>query len=280
MMTTSMGFIICALLLAGGCKSLAPEIPVYPIKDYFDDGQLRAIYFAYTNSAAIEVKHGVYTSYWEGGQKKKEAHYNRGVLEGREASWYENGLMSAVCSYSVGKKDGEEKRWFGDGQLKELWQYKAGKIDGVCKGWYPNGFKMVEIEYRKGLRHGSAKDWYDTGKPFSTTTYVSDKQEGVKTGFYQSGAKKYESLFHNDQRQGRSFAWDKSGKVIAGGIYRDDLPWTGTFIVKWDSEDKWTKAEFKEGIKISETSQSSPPTANGNVGIRENEIFTKKQERQ
>ena len=114
---------------------------------------------------------------------------------------------------------------------------------------------MAEIEYRNGHRHGSAKDWYDTSKPFSTSTYVSGKLEGVKTGFYESGAKKYESLFHNDQRQGRTVSWDISGNIIADGIYSNDLPWAGTFIIRWDSEDKWTKAEFKDGINIYETSQ-------------------------
>ena len=248
-MKLSIIVITTALSLAGGCKSLTPEIPVYPITDFFDNGELKTIYFAYTNSAAIEIKHGVYTSYWGGGRKKKEAHYNQGILEGREAYWDENGLMTAVCSYSKGKKDGEQQLWFRNGQQKEFRQYKDGKEEGVCKSWYSNGSRMAETEYRKGLRHGTAKEWSDLSKPLSISTYVSGKLEGVKTGFYHSGEKQYESLFHKGQRQGRKVSWDRTGEIIADGLYLNDLPWSGTFIIQWNTEDNWTKAEFKDGMQ-------------------------------
>ena len=50
---------------------------------------------------------------------------------------------------------------------------------------------------------------------------------------------------------GMTVSWDRSVDIIADGIYLNDLTWSGTFIIQGDADDKWTKAEFKEGLQLS-----------------------------
>jgi hypothetical protein len=49
-------------------------------------------------------KNGKYVVYYGRGQKKSEAHYKNGKLDGLETRWYENGLQQSEMQYKDGKE--------------------------------------------------------------------------------------------------------------------------------------------------------------------------------
>ena len=96
---------------------------------------------------AYEVKSnkpysGDAVEFWPNGQKKEEATYKDGKLDGLETQWYESGQKV----YEVTYKDGEE--------------------DGLEVWWHENGHKNIESKYQKGkLVEGSEKCWNNKGEP-------------------------------------------------------------------------------------------------------------------
>ena len=254
----------CACLCIGGCRTpdspTPPPSPVHEIVKHFDNGQVRLRYFAYTNAVGREVEHGVYTSYWENGQKQHEAHFICGMQEGEEVYWHENGRQATAGSYRQDKADGVRKDWYGNGQLADICRYKDGKQIGEFQAWHSNGCNEIYMHFQNGLRDGPATWWFDNGNKFFTAAYVADKQEGLKTVFYRSGGKRSETLYHNGKRAGRTVAWDRSGKIIADGVCSNGVPWQGTFI-GWDTEDQWTKEVYANGVKLMQTGASNQSSA-------------------
>ena len=49
-----------------------------------------------------EKKNGLYTVYWNSGQKKVESTYKSGELDGRWTSWHENGQKQYEMTYKDG----------------------------------------------------------------------------------------------------------------------------------------------------------------------------------
>ena len=79
---------------------------------------------------------------WPHGQKKKEATYKDGKLEGLETQWYESGQKEHELNY----KDGEE--------------------DGVVTYWHENGQKQLEVKYKHGEELEDSKKWWNSkGEP-------------------------------------------------------------------------------------------------------------------
>ena len=61
---------------------------------------------------------GLYTNWYENGQKESEGTYKNGKLDGLNTMWYENGQKWYEGTFKDGKKI-SEKQWNEDGSIKE-----------------------------------------------------------------------------------------------------------------------------------------------------------------
>ena len=89
---------------------------------------------------------GLYTTWYENGQKKDELTCKDGQLDGLWTRWYENGQKSSEETYKDGKSDGPHTSWHENGQKAAEGTSKDGKaVDGSEKYWNSKG-EEVETE--------------------------------------------------------------------------------------------------------------------------------------
>ena len=82
--------------------------------------------------------------------------------DGLYTEWYENGNKKLEYTYNDGKMDGLRTFWYEDGQKRWLSSYKDGERDGLWTEWYQNGKKKTNITW-KGWKMISEKNWNKDG---------------------------------------------------------------------------------------------------------------------
>lgn len=123
-------------------------------------------------------KVGIYTSWYDNGQKMAEEHYKDGIKVGEWIKWYDNGNLKERKHYHQGdgKLDGYYIEYYNQyiphEQKYQLQDYTNGRKDGIYKQWYPKGGLAFEGRYEDGDRIGVWK-WYEegTGKLEHKETY-------------------------------------------------------------------------------------------------------------
>jgi antitoxin component YwqK of YwqJK toxin-antitoxin module len=105
--------------------------------------------------------------YWTG-QKKLEANYKDGKLDGLWTLWYINGQKKREGNSKDGKEDGLWTQWYLNGQKNEESNWKAGKPMSA-KGWKPNGEKCPVTDVKDG---NGVVVWYnEDGTEYRRLTY-------------------------------------------------------------------------------------------------------------
>jgi antitoxin component YwqK of YwqJK toxin-antitoxin module len=77
-----------------------------------------------------------------------------GEKEGLWTWWFENGEKKNEGTFKDGKENGLHKWWYENGHKSEERTYKNGKKDGLWTKWYENGQKGIEGTYKDGLEFG------------------------------------------------------------------------------------------------------------------------------
>ena len=85
---------------------------------------------------------GLWTEWYENGQKKQEGTYKDGEKDGLETFW--------------GKRDGTWTYWYDNGRKKSEGTYKDGKKDGLWNKWGSTALNKQEGTNKDGLQVG---DW-------------------------------------------------------------------------------------------------------------------------
>jgi len=169
------------------------------------------------------------------------ATYKNGILEGESSSFDLKGNSIAKGIYQNGIP--YSGTFFNDQILKT---YKNGKLEG----------KEIAYSNDKIIAQGINKDGYHWDGQFKILyyqieTYKNGQLEGKQTiyytdsfGYYIKEIKSYHH-FINNKKEGESAHFDKKGKQIAKGIYKNDIPFTGTFYDEYYN----TLTSYKEGEK-------------------------------
>ena len=107
-------------------------------------------------------KEGLWTWWFENGEKKNEGTFKDGKENGLHKWWYENGHKSEERTYKNGIKEGLWTKWYNNGQKGIEETYKDGELDGLETHWYENGQKSSEKTYKDG-KFISKKEWNEDG---------------------------------------------------------------------------------------------------------------------
>ncbi len=86
-----------------------------------------------------------------------------GKKDGLYTWWYDNGQKLGEGLYKDGKPDGLQTQWNRNGQKVQEWNYKDGKEDGLRTEWNDNGQKIEEVTYKNDKRNGLWTEWNDNG---------------------------------------------------------------------------------------------------------------------
>ena len=73
---------------------------------------------------------GLYTNWYENGQKRDELTYKDGKFDGLYTNWYENGQKRFELTYKDGIHNGLLTWWYDNGQKESEGIYKDNKLEG------------------------------------------------------------------------------------------------------------------------------------------------------
>ena len=165
---------------------------------------------AINSGIPLNGRHGLFTFFYENGQKESEATYQEGKQIGQTTKWYENG-----------QKENE-------GYLKNI----NGKAvwDGSYISWYENGQKRVEQSFKDGMNVGKHQTWFDNGtKQWEYYHNDDGTRDSTKltSRWYENGQKWYEGYIKtiNDKAvwNGSYIEWDESGKIKLELNYKNGI---------------------------------------------------------
>jgi len=118
----------------------------------------------------------VFTNYI-GGKTNLEGSYKDGKENGLWTEWYENGQKKKKETYKDGEEVGKWTYWYENGQKMkgETYRYRDGEEVGKWTQWYENGQKMYEVNYKDGWKDGLYTSWYKNGQKLKEETYKDGK---------------------------------------------------------------------------------------------------------
>jgi antitoxin component YwqK of YwqJK toxin-antitoxin module len=93
---------------------------------------------------------GVAKDFYPSGQKKLEANFVNGKLEGSMMAWHENGQKEAEAYFVKGKREGPMTMWHANGQKRAVGNWINDKPDGPWTVWYDNGQREFVGTYQSG----------------------------------------------------------------------------------------------------------------------------------
>ena len=93
--------------------------------------------------------------------------FKDGKISGLYTTWYENGQKKDELTYKDGQLDGLWTRWYENGQKSSEETYKDGKSDGPHTSWHENGQKAAEGTSKDG-EEVSGKYWNSKGEEVET----------------------------------------------------------------------------------------------------------------
>lgn len=167
--------------------------PEGPFVEFYSNGEKESE-GTYNADGKLE---GVYTYWYQGGQKVFERHYLDGIRHGPSNGWYQDGQKSQEENYDDGELDGHWLTWYENGQLRYEGNYINGQYDGLQLHWHENGQKQSEKTYVGGMPQGTETQWYDNGQK-SYQTYA----DGPWTSWNRDGTEKPKSRGFHDLPSG------------------------------------------------------------------------------
>lgn len=145
--------------------------------------------------------------------------YISDVFNGMWTLWYENGQKAREVLFLDGKKQGIMTSWYESGEKQGEVPFQDGERNGLITLWHKNGEKARELSFQNGKKHGPWIEWHENGQKKYEANYKNGEMEGSATEWYENGQKKIEGQLLNGKKHGLLTEWDKKGKKISETVY-------------------------------------------------------------
>ena len=89
--------------------------------------------------------------------------------------WYEKGNKQAECEYENNELNGYYNEWYENGHQKSSQYFKKGQLNGTYQSWNNDGTPKLNIQYIEGKKHGYFISYYANGKPVRKDLYENDE---------------------------------------------------------------------------------------------------------
>ena len=221
------------------------------VKDYFISGalQMEGTYPGYY--AKDGLGNGLFTWYYENGQKSVEVNYTDGKPNGQYNAWYSNGAKKEEVNYLDGKKNGCDYIWDESGNAKFAQGYSWKFFD-----FYNNGEKVL---YNRDCPFVSITEKERNDKlPKQVVIHPTNGQEKIYYDRYwkvceEKNAKYYRIINYVDgEISGTVKDFWMNGQIQMEGTYLPDCAdkgcENGLFTFYWERE--WGKDLKKEVCTI------------------------------
>ncbi len=228
-------------------RIVTPNGSEFQVEDYFKESdklQMKGTY----NNKKLENKSrtGLFTYYYENGQKSYEGEYKNGEEEGKWTYWFKNGNVKSEGNYEGGETQGEWKYYHKNAAKKTIINYVDGSKDGNVIHYYDNGEIEEEYNYLKGKKNGAFKEYFkgnilkESGtfekdslvgeynyfwknkNQSSKGNYKDNKKDGVWTWFHSNGKTSCIAEYKKGKFIKADF-YDETGEKMSKKVYEDDL---------------------------------------------------------
>ena len=190
-----------------------------------------------------EKADGLYTSWYENGQKESEGNRKDGKQDGLWRFWFSTGQKEQEGTFKDGKLVGLWTFWFSTGQKWSEKTYKDDKANGLGTAWYKNGQKKKQGTYKDGWPHGPVTEWYENGQKSAEETFEDGylvtatvwkpngekcpgtnlvNGNGIVCYYHKNGQKKGESNRRDGKLDGLYTSWYENGQKKEESNWRDD----------------------------------------------------------
>lgn len=172
--------------------------------------------------------------YYQNGNKQLDGELAaNGRMSGIWTIWFENGQKNAAATFDKGLRKGDWQIWDFDGNLLPagscdmevdpsgfplILRYFSGadstrSMTGETD-FYTNHLKKTEGPVKEGKKHGLWKAWYKDGTKWSEGNFQHDMNHGQHTVWHENGQKFYEGSYIVGQRSGIWTFWGEDGRLL------------------------------------------------------------------
>ena len=162
--------------------------------------------------------------YYDNENIKSSTEWNHGIEDGLYTYWYNDGQKEQEGTYKGGEKDGKWTKWYNDGQKQSEETLKNKKEDGLWTYWHKNGHKKSEKKYSDGKGQGLWTYWDKNGQKKKETSYEDGNLVDEWTfvlEYHENGEKKVEGTLKNKKEDGLWTYWHTNGQKKREVIYKD-----------------------------------------------------------
>lgn len=154
------------------------------------------------------VKEGLWTYYYENGQKEEEVTFSKGVKIDTMLTWYEDGQQKERWSC---QKDGLRltQKWHEDGEVM------ISNGTGTWLEFYENRRLKAKGEVKLGRQVGGWKSWHDSGELLHWFTIRQGEFVGKEEIFARNGQKTFETTFVPQGESTSYIYWDTLGVITS-----------------------------------------------------------------
>lgn len=189
---------------------------------------------------SLEVREGLYQSWYQNGQLAERGSFHAGVKDGLWTIWYGSSpnIKTMEGIFVRGEMDGRWYFWMDpshmsndkkDGMAHEI--NSAHKMNNSAHEMNNSAHEMHDTnhvkhdfvhpepskfeEYKMGVPHGLSLSQHHNGQVADSFVYVNGKLEGTYISYHPNGQRATVVEYKNGVRQGKQLFWDENGKVVS-----------------------------------------------------------------
>ena len=209
---------------------------------FFSDNGVLTGEGVYTEDAA----NGIYTQYYETGEKFSESTYTKDTLHGYYHSFFQDGKIKSQGWYEDGEEQGEWRYYYPNGIIKTMNFFHKGEYHGLQEFYGVEGRLVSTLLYNFG--NVLSEEFYDpegnlfeeferntpgkhilqnhhfNGTVSHETTYINGVKHGSYKQYDHHGQKTEELNFTNGEQDGTFISYHPNGKrKMVANVSRGDL---------------------------------------------------------
>ena len=108
-------------------------------------------------------------------------------FSGKWTTNFDNGGIKMEAHFKNGLKNGKTKIWYEDGQINEIRSYKKNEMHGKWLMYNNHNIKISVARYKKGKKHGKWTIWNDYGNLLYSLEYTNGEKSGTWKNYNEKG---------------------------------------------------------------------------------------------
>lgn len=167
--------------------------------------------------------HGNHVKYHTNGRKSYVAHYEEGLIHGKEQLFDAEGNSIGEGEYVQGKKVGKHWKKHENGTTAFLALFdKKGALKEAVREFAENGQKIAEYSLDiEGKLHGNFLSWHENGEQKMICNYDHGEFDGKQQEFYENKQLRFEGFYVDKLREGLFREWHQDGTPSFEGTFAE-----------------------------------------------------------